>query len=129
MPGELCRLVAASTPVPRVLSTCWRAPSVGENQWDEKSRQVSRPRHGCGQADLVWRTQVPARGDQLRGVAVLSLSAEPAHGRGDVGCPRHRGDVRDGAALVSEIRAGHRAAYPIQRFGARGQVAEVAPEI
>src|SRR5438105_11657601 len=41
--------------VHRVLSTCWLAPSVGENQWDEKSRQVSRPRHGCGQAELVCR--------------------------------------------------------------------------
>ena len=71
---------------------------------DETRYQASRPRHRCRQADLLRRLPVSARSDQLCGVAVLSFSAESAHGRGDAGRARHRGDVRDGA-VGSHIRA------------------------
>src|SRR5437660_1427090 len=37
---------------------------------------------------------------------------EPAHGRGDAGCPRHLGDARDDPAMGPQIRPGIRQPHP-----------------
>ena len=47
-------------------------------------------------------------GDQRGGLAVFSVSAQPAHGRGDAGGARYRREPRNGETLGREIWAGLR---------------------
>src|SRR5271168_4886936 len=58
--------------------------------------------------DLVQGLSISARHHQLRGMAVLPFSAEPAHGRGAAGRTGDRAHVRNGAVLGDEVRSGDR---------------------
>jgi hypothetical protein len=59
---------------------------------------------------FLCRLPVPRRGDQLRGLAVLSISPEP--GRGDAGGPRHRGESRDHPEMGTHVRSRNRQRHP-----------------
>ena len=62
-------------------------------------------------------------GDQHGGLAVFSVSAQPAHGRGDAGGARYRREPRNGEALGREIWAGLRQPASPSRDPSRRHVA------
>ena len=61
--------------------------------------------------------------DQLRRVALLSISAEPSHGRGDARGARNLRDLRDRAPVGEEVRQGVRRSDPPARARSRRQMA------
>ena len=71
----------------------------------------------------LCRPSLPGRGDQPGGVAVLSLPARPAHGRGNAGGTRHCGQPRDHPAVGAQVRPGVRQPDPAKAPPRRGQVA------
>src|SRR6476661_6527294 len=52
---------------------------------------------------LRW-PPLSGRGHQPRGLAVLPLPAQPAHGRGDAGRPRHHRQPQDYTAIGAQVR-------------------------
>ncbi len=64
-------------------------------------------------ADPVQGLPILAGCDQLRSMAVLPFSAEPAHGRGIAGRAGHRSHVRDGAVLSGSVRSGARQTHSL----------------
>ena len=52
---------------------------------------------------LRW-PPLSGRGHQPRGLAVLPLPAQPAHGRGDAGRPRHHRQPQDHTAIGAQVR-------------------------
>src|SRR5512132_1274125 len=60
-----------------------------------------------------------SRDHQPRDLALFPLPAEPAHGRGDAGRPRHRRQSRDGAAVGAEVWPGVRERDPAAPATAR----------
>src|SRR3954447_11289480 len=60
----------------------------------------------------LCRLPFPAGGDQPRGLAVLPLPAQPAHGRGDAGRARHHREPRERAAVGAQVRPGLRQPDP-----------------
>src|SRR4051794_15311798 len=84
------------------LGRAWRAGPGWVGSWDElASRQVA-----------LRRAPLPAGGDQPSGLALLSLPAQPTHGRGDAGRLRHHRHPRDGAAAGPQVRPGVRQPDP-----------------
>src|SRR3954468_8643145 len=52
---------------------------------------------------LRW-PPLSGRGHQPRGLAVLPLPAQPAHGRGDAGRPRHHRQPQDHTAIGAQVQ-------------------------
>src|SRR3954451_9131441 len=67
--------------------------------------------------------RLPGEGHQPRRVALLPLSAEPAHGGRDAGGPRHRREPRDRPAVGAQVRPGLRQPDPPQAARPWRQVA------
>jgi hypothetical protein len=71
----------------------------------------------------IRRPPVSGRGHQPRGLALLPLPAQPAHGRGDAGRARHHRQPRDGAAVGAQVRPGVRQPDPAASACDRRQMA------
>src|SRR4051812_4774612 len=87
------------------------APSTWGGAWRGRSRRVGG-RHDIRHQVTLCRLPLSRRGHQPRRLALLPLSAEPAHGRRDAGGPRHRREPRDRAPVGPQVRPGLRQPDP-----------------
>src|SRR4051794_21154898 len=81
------------------------APSTWGGTWRRGSGRVGG-RHDIRSQVTLRRLPLSRRDHQPRRLALLPLSAEPAHGGGDAGGPRHRREPRDRAPVGAQVRPG-----------------------
>src|SRR5208283_3028811 len=97
----------------------------------ERNRQLNGLGMGrwvrAGYADCsllpVSPPSLSSGGDQLCGLALLSISPEPSHGRGDARGARNLRDLRNRASVGEEVRQGVRRSDPSARARSRRQMA------